>query len=349
VSVQGWLAAHRRLLAVTAAVLAVLAVAAVALVVSGHGPQLPSSGSAPGGSGSSGPGQNALTGLPGTPAGPVVGVKVDNTARGRPQWGLNDADIVYVEQAEGGLTRLVAVFASRRPAQVGPVRSVRGSDPELLASYGQMALAFSGGAANELAAFRASGLVDASAAAHPDAYARVGTRRAPYNLVVNIATLSRDVASATPVRDVGFRWAADDPQLGQAPAVSTLTATVGGTPVSFRWDSGRRRWLQTIRGAVVTDANGRPLSTPNVLVQFCRISLDYRDIDQAGSPAAYTHTVGTGPAVLFRDGRRIDGTWSRPRPEDPTRFRTASGADLLMRPGGAWVVLAASGAPLAAS
>ncbi len=59
---------------------------------------------------------NPLTGLGAPPTGPVIGVKIDDTANGRPQVGLDKADIVYVEQAEGGLTRLLAVFATNKQA-----------------------------------------------------------------------------------------------------------------------------------------------------------------------------------------------------------------------------------------
>jgi hypothetical protein len=173
------------------------------------------------------PAVKPLTGRPGIPAGPVVVVKVDNTAAARPQWGINQADVVYVEQVEGGLTRLIAVYASHRPARVGPVRSVRGSDPELLAQYGPMALAFSGGAVNELASFRASGLVHASPAAHPRAYTRVRSRPAPYNLVVGVATLRREVSGAAGVRDVGLRWAETDPRLADAARVWRLPRSWG--------------------------------------------------------------------------------------------------------------------------
>jgi hypothetical protein len=292
---------------------------------------------------------NPLTGLPGLPAGPVLAVKVDNTAAARPQWGINQADVVYVEQVEGGLTRLVAVYASHRPARTGPVRSVRRSDPELLAQYGPIALAFSGGAANVVASVRSSTLVDASPGAHPVGYSRVTSRPAPYNLVVDLARLSGQVGGAAAVRDVGFRWAPADPRLAAAPAVSRLSALVGGTRIAFRWDAAAGRWQLTVGGAVVRDADGHPVATPNVLVQFCRVSTDSGDVDRVGSPAAYTHSVGGGRAVLFRDGHRIDGNWLRSAAGQPTRFAATSGGDMLLRPGGAWIVLAATGSPLTAS
>src|SRR6478672_11437183 len=79
---------------------------------------------------------NPLTGEKPT-TNPVIAVKIEDTALGRPQVGTNKADIVYVEQVEGGLTRLLAIFNSSLP-NVEPVRSVRPSDPELVLQYGHI-------------------------------------------------------------------------------------------------------------------------------------------------------------------------------------------------------------------
>ena len=67
---------------------------------------------------------NALSGREGI-NGPVLVVKIDDTTQAHPQIGLEDADIVYIEQVEGGLTRLAAVFSSVIPQRIGPVRSAR--------------------------------------------------------------------------------------------------------------------------------------------------------------------------------------------------------------------------------
>ena len=119
---------------------------------------------------------NPLTGLRGVPRQPVVVVKIDDTASGRPQIGLESADVVYVEQVESGLTRLAAVFASRLPAMVGPVRSVRNSDPELLATYGHPTLAYSGGAGVPVGRLRSSAVIDAGPPRVGGAYRRLGSR-----------------------------------------------------------------------------------------------------------------------------------------------------------------------------
>src|SRR5215207_11116288 len=71
-----------------------------------------------------------LTGLPLPALGQVLVVKVDNTRSARPQAGVYSADVVYVEEVEGGVTRLAAVFSSTFPPSVGPIRSARTTDIE---------------------------------------------------------------------------------------------------------------------------------------------------------------------------------------------------------------------------
>jgi len=88
---------------------------------------------------------NILTGLQGS-NGPVLAVKIDDTAQAHPQIGLSQADVIYIEQVEGGLTRLATIFSTpeRLPPLIGPVRSARISDIDILAQYGHVAFAFSG-------------------------------------------------------------------------------------------------------------------------------------------------------------------------------------------------------------
>jgi hypothetical protein len=295
--------------------------------------------------------RNPLTGRLGVPSGPVIAVKIDNTGPARPQVGLESADVVYVEQVEGGQTRLVAVFASRRPRRVEPVRSVRNSDPELLAGYGRVALAYSGGAGGPLATLHRSGLIGASPARAGVAYHRDGGRRAPYNLVVDLPRLASVLPRVTArVRDVGFRWnAGTDGRLARARRVTRLTAVIGTTAVSFRWDRRGHRWMQTAPdGSVRRSASGAALGAPNVILQFCRVTVDRGNVDVNGAPSAYTHSIGSGRAVLLRDGRAVVGRWARPTRWSPTRFLDGHGKELLLRPGGVWVLLVPAGGRWAA-
>jgi hypothetical protein len=292
------------------------------------------------------PAVNPLTGLKGVPKRPVIAVKIDDTASGRPQLGLEYADLVYVEQVEGGATRLMAVFASRQPSVVGPVRSVRNSDPELLAAYGRPALAYSGGAAAPVTRLRHSTVTDAGPQRQGAVYRRLGSRVAPYNLVVNTAALAGRLPGVSAPRDIGLRWAHTDPRLAAARRVGAVSVTVGRNRLDFRWDAPSRRWVLLDRtGAVRRTAAGVPISTPNLVVPFSRARIDPTDVDVLGTPSVYTSTVGTGRLLVFRDGRVLTGTWARARPAWPTSYLDARRTAITLDPGGAWVLLASTGAP----
>jgi len=82
----------------------------------------------------------ALTGLPDptavTKRRSALTIKMDNTPQAHPQYGINEADVVYEEIVEGGITRLAAIFNSNLPTKVGPVRSVRRTDREIVFPIG---------------------------------------------------------------------------------------------------------------------------------------------------------------------------------------------------------------------
>ena len=285
---------------------------------------------------------NPLTGVGPVPKGPVVAVKIDDVAAARPQVGIDKANIVYIEEVEGGLTRLVAVFGTQKPT-VGPVRSVRASDPELLTQYGRIAFAASGGGGDSLPKLDASILKGDISDRGGPGFSRDGSREVPHNLMLNLAQIPSSFAAGA--KPIGWTWAAHSSLAGAKPGTS-LQTVVGGTGVRFQWDAGLKRYVRMIDGVTQHAADGAPVATPNVIVQFCEGYVNPADIDPAGNPGHYTKSVGRGKVAVFRNGKRIDGTWSRPTATRGTVLRDAKGKEIPLAPGGAWVVLASTGAPL---
>jgi len=287
---------------------------------------------------------NPLTGLPEALTGPVVAVKIDDTAASRPSLGLEQADVIYIEEVEGGLTRMVAVFASAKP-KVLAVRSIRSSDPELLGQYGRIVVVASGGGHKALQVLDRSTLHGVINDRGQVGFVRDRSRRAPYNLVSDLAKVSAAV-KGDGVRNVGFTWAARDPRLVGATLAATVRTRVGSTRVDFVWDAKLDSYVRTIDGRRLRTGSGAPVAKPNVLVQFCQVIADRTDRDVNGNPTMFTKSIGSGRVVLFRDGKRIEGKWSRPRLSAPTAFTDAAGKPLLFAPGGTIVALARPGAPV---
>jgi hypothetical protein len=274
---------------------------------------------------------------------PVVAVKIEDTALGRPQVGVDKADIVYVEQVEGGLTRLMAVFNSTLPT-VEPVRSARPSDPELALQFGHIIFVASGGSRAGIAPLDKSPLRAVINDRGGPGFRRDPTRSAPENLQANLKRIAAKVKGPK-AKSIGLTWSNQLAAAQTHPGASVRTR-VGGTPVAFRWNPHLHRYMRIIDGQIQHTRAGHVIATPNVIVQFCRVTPYTKDRDVLGNPAQYTHTVGHGRAVVFRNGRRIEGTWSRPAVSDGTTLRSADGKPIALAPGGAWFVLAAKNAPL---
>jgi hypothetical protein len=236
------------------------------------------------------------------------------------------------------------VFATNKPT-VEPVRSVRASDPELLSQYGRIILVASGGAGDSMPILDKSILHRVTMDRGGPGFTRDSSRTAPYNLMSNLAAVSAAV-KADSVKSVGFQWASNPAWLSTTRTATSLHTQVGSTPVEFQWNGQLKRYARMINGVRQSAADGAPIATPNVIVQFCRVSVDPADFDVAGNPSQYTHSIGSGPVTVFRNGHRIDGSWSRANLTSGTALRDTNGRPITLTPGGAWVVLVATGAPL---
>jgi hypothetical protein len=280
-----------------------------------------------------------LTGLKDHPSLPTVSVKIDDTAPGRPQVGIDQANIVYIEEVEGGLTRLAAIFGSQHPSRVGYVRSTRPSDPDLLLQYGKITAAYSGGAHDSLPRMKRSGITSWSNDAGAGYYTRVSRAASSYiNLVLNVKEVAEHTKTPLP-KSIGLHWSTKLPVPGH-PGKSVQTH-VGGTLVDFRWDAQIKKYVRYIDGQAQHANDGKLIATPNVVVQKCRIVPHPQDTDVLGNPSMFTYTVGKGAVSVFRNGRRIDGTWSRTKVSAGTRLTiNANHKTLALSPGGAWFVLA---------
>jgi hypothetical protein len=274
----------------------------------------------------------------------VLAVKIDDTENGRPQFGLDEANIVYVEQVEGGLTRLIAVFHTSFPNQIGPVRSVRANDPQVLGAYGAIGFAASGGGGDSLPTLDASPLVSTIHDRGGPGFFMDYDRSMPYNTMLNPNDLPAKFGAGA--RPIGFTWSPSTAQAAAAPAGTTLHTVVGGTDVNFAYLAGTGRYLRTIGGVSQQAADGKLITTPNVIVQFCVGYTNPNDVDVDGNPGHFTKTIGHGKVVVFRNGHAITGTWTRGSNTAGTTLTAANGAPIALAPGGAWVLLVTNGTVL---
>jgi hypothetical protein len=262
---------------------------------------------------------------------------MDNTRAGMPQFGIADADVVYVEQVEGGLTRLITVFHTRLPAEVGAVRSMRSTDVQLLPSYGRPILVASGGAGAQMQRLYKSVLVDATQQSGGPGFWRSSFGDGTHNLHVNLRTVANAYPGKGKAQPMGFSFSTHDKRLVNARRTSLIDVTMLAGRIKFTYSGGKYRpyYFDT----PYVDHDGRAVFTQNVLVQHVRDEPD-GTVDSLGSASYLSHTVGKGKFTLYRDGRVINGTWLRPNVTSPTKYLDLKGKPVPFKPGKTWVLLA---------
>jgi len=267
---------------------------------------------------------------------PALAVKIDKVSVARPQEGINQADVVYEELVEAGLTRLIAVFHSTGARSVGPIRSARTSDPLVLEGFDRPLFAYSGANRGTRGAVAASELTDVGYDAASSLYWRSTSRRAPHNLFSATDRLwgkypERDEIPTAPF---AFRTVLDELHPSAEP-VAGVFVDFGHAEIDYAWNG--EGWERTHNGDAHSDSDGVRVAPPNVVIQFTTYGTSSAD---SRSPEA--QTVGSGEGWVFTDGHVVRGRWERPDPSRPATL-VADGRPIRLTPGRTWVALARAG------
>jgi hypothetical protein len=276
-----------------------------------------------------------LSGRMGKADGPVYAVKVDNTGHAHPQVGLSKADVVYVEQVEGGVTRLAAIYSSEYPKFVGPVRSGRITDIELLKQYGTVGLVYSG-SQNKLADnLQRADLKLVSFDQDHSGYVRSPSRHQPYDVIGTFAALRKRAGKVATPPEMGYTFSDTAPAGGKP--TKQVTVTYPFSRVDATWSPAQKVWQLSMDGSPDQAAEGGRLGATTFVVQFATVKPSvYHDINGANTPQ--TLTVGHGKALIFRDGQEYVGAWSRAKASDVTSY-TVGGQPASFAPGQIWIAL----------
>ena len=272
--------------------------------------------------------------------GPVLVVKIDDTTNAHPQVGIEDADIVYIEQVEGGLTRLAAFFSSKIPSQIGPVRSARISDVELLAQYGHIGFSYSGVQRKMRPVIDAANFQDLGAQNHGSTiYTTDSNRTPPYAMVLR-ADLLMQFAKEHNLQIEGSKkmgWNfGDAPQGGIA--INSVHLSWPANSYDAHWSQSAGRWLLDHAGTSDIAASGFHLGPTTLVIQRVSIT-DSIYKDKVGGVTPFSQTVGSGSGYILRDGKYFEARWSRPDSLSGTTWTTLDGAEISFPKGQIWVAL----------
>ena len=262
---------------------------------------------------------------------PALVVKIDNHPKSRPQWGLNQADIVFEENVEQ-LTRFAAVYHSQGSDPVGPIRSGRLQDINLLASFNGPLFAWSGGNAQVSAAIRKSTMVDLSHSSANEAggFRRESSRVAPHNLVAETSKLwtLAPADAKPPVPQFEYRADGETVPTDSKPA-GAVKISMDGVDIMWEWSPENLTFVRSQDDKPHVDMQDVRINAPNVVV----VSVVYTK--SGSSPVA--KSVGSGEVWVYTAGKLIQGSWERLDPLKPFVFKDTKGAVIKLTPGRTWV------------
>ena len=279
--------------------------------------------------------RNVLTGLPGS-NGKVLAVKFDDTVYAHPQEGIEFADVVFVTQVEAGLTRVMGIYSSNYPEILGPVRSARISDIDILAQFGKVGFLYSGSQSKLRPVLSASNIVNLSAERNPPSiYFNDPERTAPYAMMVKPNLLLEKASEVELVKTVGWKHG-----IRATTAKKILSATIRWPNAVYKatWNKTERRFVLDHDKKANLAASGEQLGSPMMVIQIASISpSEYGD--KFGGVTPKTTVTGTGTGYLLRNGSVTKAIWERATPEAPTTWTLEDGTDAFFQRGQVWIFL----------
>jgi hypothetical protein len=302
---------------------------------------------------------------------PALAIKVENSVAARPQAGLQEADVVYEELAEGGITRFMAIYHCGDASRVGPVRSARNVDPDILTEYAPALYGYSGANPIVLSKIQGTkGIIDLRYGSHAKAYQRVKGRPAPHDLFTSTDGL-RALSDITGPPKIDFVFG---PLPSPSPSSSSLLPSApktakavkspspslspSATPASpspppagtvafftfaaeerkYTYDPASMSYLRFQGPKPHLSEDGTQIHVTNVVILKVQV-IEGEIRDAAGNFSPEITVIGSGSAFVLRGGVFTSGTWKRSSLTDHTRLIDDSGKPITLLPGNTWIEL----------
>ncbi len=270
-----------------------------------------------------------------------VFVSVENHPEARPQWGIASADIVWEMLAEGGITRMMCMFAdaSRLPDKIGPTRSARHYFVELAEGYDSILVHF-GGSTYGYDSLKQQGTdhIDGMSDNYfsRDKSRNVASEHTAYTTKDNIVKA---------IENKDFRTEAEEGKKNPFKFNETAKTLSGGTctnvsvPFSssftynYSYDEENKVYLSSLNGTSFKDDNGTQQSFTNIIIVYSTVTpLN----DGAGR---VTYDLSEGKGVYISNGTYENITWEKGGYTDIMKFYGADGNELSLNVGRSYIAL----------
>lgn len=266
-----------------------------------------------------------------------IATVIENHSDARPQSGLTDAEIVYETLAEGGITRFLAVFQTREPKEIGPVRSARPYFA-FLANIWHAPFIHSGGSATALQQLEDGvykNLFDVNEFYYGKYFSRNSSRQAPHNLYTTLQD-QRELLKDKNKTDwdkmnIWNVQSTPTDQLKQEVTNITLPFSQASYEASYKYDPSTNSYMRYIAGKSAIDKNNNlQISPKNILVMLTDITPNNDE-----KLTVDIRLTGSGPCYLFNDGVFKQCKWEYK--DGKHVYTNQDGSELKLEPGQTWI------------
>lgn len=276
---------------------------------------------------------------------PITGVMVENSPDARPQSGLSNAGVVYEALAEGGVTRFLALYQEQRPSKIGPVRSLRPYYIDWVLEHGAP-IAHAGGSHDAIMSIAPLGVKSMNALNIGAPFYRARDRYAPHNLYITADGLDSLLARNgwnKPNTTAPWPRKPDEPKNPAPHPQIRISYSYPAYAVEYRYDPATNDYVRYMAGAPhIERETGKPIRVKNVIVEYVPLS----NRQAGGYTYADFPTVGSGVAIVFRDGTAVKGSWSKESKPARTIFRDAQGQEIRLNVGHTWIGIVPNDKPV---
>lgn len=289
-----------------------------------------------------------------------IAIMVENSPAARPQWGISTPDIVIEGLVEGGITRMMWIYADvSKVPKVGPVRSARHDYVEI--AYGMNAVfAHWGGSPQAYTLISNLGYDDVDGKiigtnggesnkgyyffkdnSHSSSTEHCGYTTGAYLAAaiekkgINMTQTKSNYAPFTVVPN-GNRTPNVNNEtygaLGKAGECASITVTFSSSyKHTFKYDAEKGVYKNFMGTAPMNDGTtGEQMTVKNVIVMYC----DTKSIDDYGRQ---DWNMTEGEALYVSNGYGEKISWKKGSESSPLKFYGVDGKELKVSAGQTWI------------
>jgi hypothetical protein len=275
----------------------------------------------------------------------VLAVKIENSPEARPQVGLAEADVIYEQEAEGGISRFIVLFHCRDADRVGPIRSSRPVDPDVLSKFGDPLFVHSGGVDAVINRVEDAGIEHINCNFEEETCPRDESRQAPHDIFTSTDALRDFGGDDGEPPGEAFSFDEEVPEDARRGRQLNLNFSPVAN-VFWKYRNNQELYLRFHDDTLHRLEDGSPVTAANVVVMLVDRETT-RITDVAGNPASNFDVFGRGDLLVFRNGQVIEGEWRRESDEDVVELLDRRGNEIPLMPGQTWVELFPTDAPAA--